>query len=105
MLSKGKKLFAKASHLGGVHIIYTLYIFAKTLWFFVWLLYISTASLSFYIYNFLRIYIYILLYSVFCVLNFQMLSKRSNFLWEIIKITPYKSINALLDLPLQLENS
>ena len=32
MLSKGKKLFPKASHLG-VHIIHTLYIFAKTLWF------------------------------------------------------------------------
>ena len=58
MFSKGKKLFPKGSHLG-VHIIHTLYIFAKTLWFFVWLLYISTASLSFYTYNFLRIYSYI----------------------------------------------
>ena len=46
MLSKGKKLFPKASHLG-VHIIYTFNIFAKTLWFFVWFLYISKASLSF----------------------------------------------------------
>ena len=46
MLSKGKKLFPKASHLR-VHIIYTFNIFAKTPWFFVWFLYISTASLSF----------------------------------------------------------
>ena len=46
MLSKGKKLFPKASHLG-IHIIYTFNIFAKTLWFFVWFLYISKASLSF----------------------------------------------------------
>ena len=38
--------FPKASHLG-VHIMYTVYIFAKTLWFFVWFLYICTASLSF----------------------------------------------------------
>ena len=30
MLRKGKKMFPKASHLG-VHIIYALYIFAKTL--------------------------------------------------------------------------
>ena len=35
--------------------IYTLYIFTKMLWFFVWFLYISTASLSWYIYNFLHI--------------------------------------------------
>ena len=32
MLSKEKKQFPKASHLE-VHIIYTLYIFAKTQWF------------------------------------------------------------------------
>ena len=43
MLSKGKKLFPKVSHLR-VHIIYTLYIFAKTMWFFFWFLYIFTAS-------------------------------------------------------------
>ena len=75
MLSKGKKLFAKASHLGGVHIIYTLYIFVKTLGFFVWLLYISTASLSFYIYNFLHIYIYIYIYiyiAIFSILCFKL---------------------------------
>ena len=46
MLSKGKKLFQKASQLG-VHVIYTLYIFAKAIGFFIWFLYISTASLSF----------------------------------------------------------
>ena len=64
MLSKGKKLVPKASHLG-LHIIDILYIFTKALWFFVLLLYISTASLSFlYIYNFLHIYSYIH-YSVF----------------------------------------
>ena len=63
MLSKGKKLFPKASHLG-VHIIYTLYIFAKTLWFFVWFLYISTASLSFFIY--IIFYIYIVIFSILC---------------------------------------
>ena len=63
MLSKGKKLFPKASHLG-VHIIYTLYIFAKTLWFFVWFLYISTASLSF-LYIQFSTYIYCF-FSVLC---------------------------------------
>ena len=41
-----EKNVSKASHLG-VHIMYTLYIFVKMLWFFVWFLYISTASLSF----------------------------------------------------------
>ena len=46
MVSEGKKLFPKALHLGE-HIIYILYIFAKTLWFFVCFLCISTASLSF----------------------------------------------------------
>ena len=55
---KGKKLFSKSSHLW-VHIIYTLCIFAKTLWFFVWFLYISTASLSFFLYNVLHMYSYI----------------------------------------------
>ena len=58
MLSQGKKLFPNASHLG-VHMRYTIYIFGKTLWFFVWFLNISTASLSFCIYNFLHIYNYI----------------------------------------------
>ena len=40
------KLFPKTSHLG-VHIMYTPYIFAKTLWFFGWFSYIFTASLDF----------------------------------------------------------
>ena len=44
--------------------IYTLYIFAKTLWFFVWFLYISTASLSFFIY--IIFYIYIVIFSILC---------------------------------------
>ena len=43
--AKGKNLFPRASYLR-VHTIYTLYIFVKTLWFFVWFLHISTASLS-----------------------------------------------------------
>ena len=45
-LVKKKKLFSKTLHLG-VHIIYTSYIFAKTLYFFVWFLHISKASLRF----------------------------------------------------------
>ena len=59
MLSKGKKQFPKASHLG-VHIIYTLHVFAKTQWFFVWFLNISTTSLRFYVCICIYIYIYIL---------------------------------------------
>ena len=51
--SSKRKNQPKASHLR-VHIIYTLCIFAKRLWFFVWFLYVSTASLSF-----IYIYIYI----------------------------------------------
>ena len=47
MLSKVKRLLSKASQLG-VHITYTLYNFAKMLWFFVWFLSISTVSLSFF---------------------------------------------------------
>ena len=84
MLSKGKKLFPKASHLG-VHIIYTLYIFAETLWFFVWFLYISIASLSF---LYIKFSICISLYSVFCILDVQTLSKRCNFLMDVIEIIP-----------------
>ena len=81
MLSKGKKLFPKASHLG-VHIIYTLYIFAKTLWFFVWFLYISTASLSFFIY--IIFYIYIVIFSILCFERPKVV-KQMSFLLEVIK--------------------
>ena len=42
----GVDLCPKGSHLG-VHIICTIYIFAKMLWFFVWFLNISKASLNF----------------------------------------------------------
>ena len=67
---RGKKLFPKASHIG-VHIICTLHIFAKALWFFVSFLYISTASLSFlYIsfstYIYIYIYIYIVIFGILC---------------------------------------
>ena len=100
MLSKGKKLFPKASHLG-VHIIYTLYIFTKTLWFFVWFLYISTACLSFFIYNFS---IYIVIFGILCFERPKVV-KEMQFSVGSNKNHPYKSINAFPDLPLQLENS
>ena len=64
MLSKGKKLFRKASHLG-VKTIYTLVIFAKTLSFF---------CLAFvYFYNFFEFFIYIIFYIfivIFSILRF-----------------------------------
>ena len=44
------------------------------------------------------------LYSVFCVLNIQKLSKGCHFLLEVKRNHPYRPINALLDLPFQLEN-
>ena len=62
MRIKGKKLFLKASYLG-VHTIYTLYIFAKTLWFFVWFLYYSTVS-EFFIYIVILFIVYIVIFSV-----------------------------------------
>ena len=73
------------------------------LWFFVWFSYISTASLIFiYIYNFLHIYIVI-----FSSLCFEppKIVKEMYFPIGSNKNYPYKSINVLLDLPLQLENS
>ena len=89
MLSKGTKLFPKASHLG-VHLIY---LSAKKLWF----------LFGFYIFPQPPI-LYIILFCIFCVLNVQKLSKRL----EVIGSNENhfcKSANALLDLPLQLENS
>ena len=57
-LVKERNLFPKASHLG-VHIIYTLYIFAKTLWFL-----FGLASLSFFIH--IIFYIHIVIFSILC---------------------------------------
>ena len=102
MLSEGKKPFPKASHLG-VHIIYTLYIFAKTLWCFVWFLHISTASLSFFIYISFSTYI-LAIFSILCSEHPKVV-KEMSFSIGSNKNHPYKLINDLLDLPLQLENS
>ena len=56
-----KETFSKVSHLG-VHIIYTLYIFAKTLWVFLFAFYIFTQPIyidNINIYTYIYIYIYI----------------------------------------------
>ena len=63
ILSKGKKLFPKASN-WGLYIIYALYIFAKTLWIFIWFLYISRNLFEFFIC--IIFYIYIVIFSVLC---------------------------------------
>ena len=82
-LVKERNCFQK--HHLGVNMIYTLYIFAKTLWSFIWPSFIPTASLSF-LYIYFSTYIW--LYSVFCALNVHKLSKRCNFRLEVIKIIP-----------------
>ena len=64
MLSKRKKLFPKAPHLG-VHVIYTLYIFAKTLCFCLVFIYFHSLFEFIYIYIYI-FYIYIVTFSILC---------------------------------------
>ena len=89
-LVKERNLFPKASHLG-VHIIYTLYIFAKTLCFAkksFCLVFIYFHSLfEFFIYYFLHIYSYFQ-YFVFWTSKSCQRNPKSNFPLEVMKTIP-----------------
>ena len=87
MVSEGKKLFPKALHLGE-HIICLFFMYFYSLFeFFIYIIF----------------YIYIVIFNIFYIerpnvvkeLQFSIRNNTNN---------PYKSINVLLDLPLQLEN-
>ena len=100
MFRKGKKLFPKASY-SGVNIVYTLCILAKRLWFFVWFLHISTAS-EFFVY--ITFYMYLVILSILCFECPKVVKEMKSSIGSN-KGHPCKSISALLDFPLELENS